>query len=161
MIKTSIRKRRLTNSFAYNDNNAIINNIDLNDTNKNNKTIIINRRNDFNKYKEYKNQCNIYLNNNNEEQNNNFSKTSAILFKNNQKINEDLKEKLKNIKDSTINKKEKYFYNDYKTLENFFNDKNKTKDVNIKRKENTIDSSPIIFHKNTPIYLNKVNIKRK
>ena len=160
MIKTSIRKRSLTNSFAHNDNN-INNNIDMNESNKNNKTIVINRRSDFNKYKVYKNQCNIYLNNNiNEEQNNNFSKTSAFLFKNNKKINENLKEKPKNIKDSTISKKETYFYNDYKTLENFFNDKNKIKDVNIK-KENTIDSSPIIFHKNAPIYLNKASNRRK
>ena len=46
-IKTSMRKRRATDSFVFNENYMKKN---INEINKNNKTIVINRKNEFNNF---------------------------------------------------------------------------------------------------------------
>jgi len=160
MIKKSMRKRRTTDSFIFNENNNIDKN--LNKINKNNKTIIIDKKNEFNNFKEYKNQCNIYLNNNSiDESNKKFNKTSIFLYKNSKKFINSIKNNPKHKKNYRCINKEKFFCNDFKTLDNSFNEEKVDKNLNKKEKDITLDSSPIIFHKNTPIYRKKMNNKSK
>ena len=146
MIKTSLRKRRLTNSFAHKEK-------DINEVDKNNKTIYINKQKEFNHLKEYNNYCNIYLNDEINERNNNFNKTSIDIYQNSKKIFDTLKSK--NDKDAIIKKREKFFYNDKKTLENFFINRNKNKDLNSKVEDMGKNYPPKLKHMNSPVYINK------
>ena len=153
LIKTSLRKRRLSNSFAIKDTSN-------NELNKNNQTIFINRRKELNNLNKHKNHCNLYLNEEINDADNNFNKTVIHLYQNNKRIFETLK--IKDIKDNNnIKKRENFFYNDDKTLENFFNSNDKTKLLNCKTRNIQKNIPPILNNLNNRIYTNKLNNLRK
>ena len=159
IIKNSLKERRTNDSFVYNEN---IINKNINEVAKNYQTLVIEKTNEFNNFKEYKNQCNIYLNNNSiDEPNEKFNKTSIVLYENRKKIINSMKNRPKNPKDSRIKNREKFVSGDFKTLENVFNEKNVEGNLNIKKKDITLDSSPVSSHKNISIYTKKMNNKSK
>ena len=151
MIKSSLRKKRFTNNLIFKES---LNNdfTDINDGDKNNKTMILNRKKDCNNLKEFKNQCKVYLNDNLNDINNNFNRTSVYLYK-----NKKLDNIPKNMKETKIGKRQKYFYKDGKALEIFKENKNKDKDSNNKINDINIVSPPILLHMNSPVYINKMN----
>ena len=149
MIKTSLRKRRLSNnSFAIKDTG-------INDFYRNNQTIFINKRKEFNNLNKYKNY-NVYLNDDINDPNNNFNRTYIHLYQNNKRMLESLK--IKDIKnDNNLKRRENYFYNDNKTIECFFNNNNKTKDLKNKIRNIQKNNPPILNQVKSPIYTNKLN----
>ena len=154
-----MKERRTNDSFVYNENSI---NKNINEVAKNYQTLVIEKTNEFNNFKEYKNQCNIYLNNNSiDEPNEKFNKTSIVLYENRKKIINSMKNRPKNPKDSRIKNREKFVSGDFRTLENIFNEKNVEGNLNIKKKDITLDSSPVSSHKNIPIYTKKMNNKSK
>ena len=148
MIKSSLRKRRETNSFAHNTN-VISDLTELNNTDKNSQTIIMQK--DLDDIENYN------LNEDINYKHKNFNKTSNYIYQNNKKINESLNNIPMDIKDSTKRKGQIYFYSDKKTLEMLYNKNDENKDSNKILKDNKKMSPPILLHMNSPIYINKIN----
>ena len=152
MINTSMRKRKTLNSFFLSDIDYKKTNIDESEINNNNQTMIVNKKDKFNNFKNYKNQCTLNINDN-------FNKTTLLLYKNKKKGIEPLESSnfiYEN--DKNLKKTEKYFDNDNKTIDNIFYKKNKCETSKIKTKDFALDLTSNYFYSKIPKNSNIINI---
>ena len=154
IIKTSLVKRRFSNSFKPKDFNDLKNE---NDINKNNQTVTINtisRKAKVPNLKEYSNK-NIFCPN--ESFNKIFNKTSMNLYHHSKRIFDDSMNIKNNNKDNNNNIKArmKYFYNHKKELGNYL--KNKDNTIINKVKDTKLNKIPSLLNIDKAHNLNKLN----